>query len=343
MTTSFPLGFLWPAMLWLLLMLPLLVWLYLRLMNGRKKLALHYTSLTLVREAMASGSQTRRHIPPVLALLALTVMLVATARPTARITMPTQQQTILLAVDVSGSMRATDVAPNRLVAAQNAAKAFLQGLPRDVKVGIVTFAGSAQVALVPTTDRDELASAIEHFQLQRGTAIGNGIVLSLAALLPGSGIDLAALTDKAPSKPFERPLVPLAPGSHTSAAIILLTDGQRTSGVDSLEAAQLAADRGVRVYTVGVGTANGDTIAYEGWSMRVQLDEEVLRNIALKTGAEYFYAGNAQDLKQVYQRLSSRLTAEKKETEITAVLALMAAVFSILASALSVAWFNRVL
>lgn len=330
-------------MLWLLLLLPFLVWLYVRMLKSRKKQALGYSNLALVRQALGSGPQYRRHLPAMLMLAALALLLVAAARPTARLTLPTQQQTILLAVDVSGSMRATDVAPNRLVASQNAAKAFLESLPRDVKVGIVTFAHSAQVALAPTTERDDLLSAIDHFQLQRGTAIGNGIVLSLAALLPGTGIDLTALSDPDKARPVEKPLVPQAPGSYTSAAIILLTDGQRTSGIDTMEAAQLAADRGVRIYTVGVGTAGGDTVAYEGLSMHVQLDEEVLRNVASKTGADYFYAGNAQELTTVYQRLSSRLTAEKKETEVTAFFALLASTLLLVAAALSLRWFQRVL
>jgi Ca-activated chloride channel family protein len=280
-------------------------------------------------------------------------MLLAAARPLAVISLPMQQETIILAMDVSGSMRATDVLPNRLVAAQNAAKAFLTELPRQIKVGIVAFAGSAQVAQIPTLNREDLVSAIDRFQLQRGTAIGNGIVLSLATLFPDAGIDLASLTygrdrqrgtslDQAP-KEAKKDFTPVAPGSYGSAAIILLTDGQRTTGVDSLEAAKIAADRGVRVYTVGVGTVNGETIGFEGWSMRVRLDEETLKAIAHRTQGEYFYAGTAADLKKVYETLSSRLTVEKKETEISALLALVAAILAMASAGLSLLWFNRIL
>ena len=134
----------------------------------------------------------------------------------------------------------------------------------------------------------------------------------------------------------------MAPGSYSSAAIILLTDGQRTTGVDSLEAAKLAADRGVRVYTVGIGTVSGETIGFEGWSMRVKLDEDTLKKIALQTQADYFYAGNAESLKKVYESLSTRLTVEKKETEISGLLALLAALLAITAAALSILWFNRI-
>ena len=349
---TMPVTFLWPTLLWLLLALPLMVLLYVWLLKRKKKMALRFASLSIVREAMGKGPGVRRHIPPLLFLIALTAMLLAAARPFAVVVLPSQQETIMLAMDVSGSMRATDVAPSRIVAAQNAAKAFLAALPRDVKVGIVAFAGSAQVAQIPTLNREDLVSAIDRFQLQRATAIGNGIVLSLATLFPDAGIDLSAMqfgqrqkgvSIDQPQKEVKQPFVPVAPGSYTSAAIILLTDGQRTTGVDSMEAAKMAADRGVRVYTVGIGTVTGETIGFEGWSMRVKLDEETLKAIANKTQADYFYAGTAADLKKVYETLSSRLTMEKKETEVSGLLALAAAVLAIAAAALSMLWFNRIM
>lgn len=350
---NLPVTFLWPDLLWLLLAVPLLVAVYVWLLRRKKKLALRYASLVVVREAMGSGPQLRRHIPPLLFLFAIAAMLLAAARPFAVVTLPMQQETIMLAIDVSGSMRAADVLPNRLVAAQNAAKAFLTELPRGVKVGIVAFGGSAQVAQIPTLNREDLVSTIDLFQLQRGTAIGNGIVVSLTALFPDAGIDLRDMDERGErqrgvaideeTQGDKKTFVPVAPGSYTSAAIILLTDGQRTTGVDSLEAAKLAADMGVRVYTVGVGTVTGETIGFEGWSMRVRLDEETLKAIASKTEADYFYAGSAADLKKVYETLSSRLTVEKKDTEISALLALAAAVLAIVSAALSLLWFNRIL
>ena len=344
--------FLWPQFLWLAAALPLLVLLYVWLMRRRKKFALRYASLSIVKDAMSARQSFKRHIPPLLFLLALAAMVVTMARPVAVVTLPSNQQTIILAMDVSGSMRATDVLPSRLVAAQTAAKSFIAELPRHVKVGIVAFAGSAQVAQLPTTNREDLVTAIDRFQLQRATATGNAIVISLATLFPDDGIDLQQLqTGRDRQKGFsideehkprkERP--PVAPGSYTSAAIIMLTDGQRTTGVDPLDAAKLAADRGVRVYTVGIGTVEGETIGFEGWSMRVRLDEETLKAIAQKTNAEYFYAGTAQDLKKVYDSLSSRLTVEKKETEVSALFAMAAAALALLSAALSVLWFNRIL
>jgi Ca-activated chloride channel family protein len=353
-----PMTFLWPQFLWLLLLLPMLVLLYIWLLRRKKKMALRYASLSIVREAMGKGQSFRRHIPPLLFLLSLAAMLVASSRPFAVVTLPSDQQTIILAMDVSGSMRATDVKPNRLVASQDAAKAFLAELPRNVRVGVVAFAGTASVVQPATLSREDLVTAIDKFQLQRGTAIGNGIVVSLAELFPDDGIDIASMQagrDRQRGVAIDqpqsfgkdgkerKPFVPVAPGSYTSAAIILLTDGQRTTGVDSMDAAKAAADRGVRIYTVGVGTVEGETIGFEGWSMRVRLDEETLKSIARNTQAEYFYAGTAADLKKVYQSLSSRLTVVKKETEISGLLALVAAAFALLSAGLSLAWFNRIL
>ena len=237
-----PMIFLWPEFLWLLMLLPLLVLLYVWLLRRKKKMALRYASLSIVREAMGKGQSIRRHIPPLLFLLSLAVMLVASSRPFAVITLPSDQQTIMLAMDVSGSMRATDVKPNRLVASQDAAKAFLAELPRNVRVGIVAFAGTASVVQPPTLSREDLVVAIDKFQLQRGTAIGNGIMVSLAELFPGAGIDLESMEtgrERKRGTPLDlagkndastkKAFTPVAAGSYDSGAIILLTDGQATA------------------------------------------------------------------------------------------------------------------
>ena len=339
--------FIWPEMLWGLLAVPLLVLLYVWLLRRRKKTALRYASLSLVKEAIGKSLAWRRHLPPALLLTAITALLIAAARPAAVITLPSAEKTIVLAIDVSGSMRATDVLPDRFTAAKEAAKAFVADLPRTVRIAVVQFAGTAAVVQAPTLSRDDVLASIDRFQMQRGTAIGSGIVLSLATLFPDAGIDLSQITGQRamPSAPGEKPkpeFTPVAPGSYGSAAIILLTDGQRTVGPDPIEAAKMSADRGVRIYTVGVGTKEGETIGFEGWSMRVRLDEETLKNIANMTRADYFYAGTAADLKQVYQGLSTRLIVEKKETEISALFAAAGALLVVLAAGLSVWWFGRV-
>jgi Ca-activated chloride channel homolog len=341
-------SFLWQEALWGLLGLPLLVWAYVWVLRRRKKSVLTWASLGIVKEAMAGQRPWRRHVPPALLLLALAALLVATARPTAVVTLPLIEQTVILAMDVSGSMRATDVEPNRLVASQNAAKSFLAELPRAVRVGVVSFAGTAAIVQPPTLSREDVIAAIDRFQLQRATAIGSGIVLSLAAIFPDAGIDLSQVTGQRMmpralgEKQAEKEFTPVEPGSYSSAAIILLTDGQRTTGPDSMDAAKMAADRGVKIYTVGIGTKEGDTIGFEGWSMRVRLDEETLKQVASATRAEYFYAGTAVDLKKVYQSLGSRLSAQKKETEITALFAALGALLALAAATLSLWWFGRV-
>jgi Ca-activated chloride channel family protein len=341
--------FMWPEMLWLLLLLPALIALYVFVLRRKKKFALRYASLDLVKEAMGTRIGFRRHIPPLLFLIALAALILAIARPQAVITLPSQHETVILAMDVSGSMRARDVEPNRLVAAQNAAKAFVGEQPENVRIGVVAFAGTATVAQAPTRNREDVIAAIERFQLQRATAIGSAILVSLATLFPNTGIDVATFSYDAakknlpPGTPGAPAVKPVPPGSYTSAVIILLTDGQRTTGPDSIQAARLAADRGVRIFTVGVGTTSGETIGFEGWSMHVRLDEETLKTIADLTRGEYFYAGNAVDLKKVYQTLNSKLVLETKKTEITALFAAVAGIIAVISALLSLLWFNRIL
>jgi Ca-activated chloride channel family protein len=347
MKNPLPLTFIWPELLWLLVAIPLLMLLYVWLLRRRKRTALRYANLALVRQAMGRSAAWRRHVPPLLMLVAIAALLLAAARPAAVISLPSNQETIVLAMDVSGSMRATDVKPNRLIASQDAAKAFIAELPRSVRIAVVSFAGTAAVVQAPTLSRDDVVAAIDRFQLQRATAIGSGIVLSLATLFPDAGIDLSQITGQRamPPGPNDKPkpdFQPVEPGSYASAAIILLTDGQRTTGPDPVEAAKMAADRGVRVYTVGIGTKDGETIGFEGWSMRVRLDEDTLKSIAQITRADYFYAGTAEDLKKVYQGLSTRIAVEKKETEISALFAVLGALFVVTAAGLSVWWFGRV-
>ncbi len=345
--------FLWPDTLWLLMVVPALVALYVLLLRRKKKAALRYASLSLLKEAMGAGQRFRRHVPPLLFLLGLTTLIAAVARPAAIVTLPTQQQTIILAMDVSGSMRATDVEPNRLVAAQQAAKAFVADLPHSVRVGVVSFAGTAAVVQPPTHNREDILAAIDRFQPQRGTAIGSGIILSLATIFPDAGIDvsdsiygrnaLRSLPLDPGRTPEKKEFTRVPPGSYASAAIVLLTDGQRTTGPDSLEAARMAADRGVRIFTVGVGTPKGAVIGFEGWSFHARLDEDTLKAIADLTRGEYSRAGTATDLKKIYRNLSARLVFEKRQTEITALFSAAAAALVLLSALLSLLWFNRIL
>ena len=333
-------------MLWLLAAVPALVAAYVFILRRKKKFAVRYSSLALIREAMGPSQTWRRHVPPLLMLLALATMIVAIARPNAVVTLPSQHETVILAMDVSGSMRATDVEPNRLAAAQTAAKAFIADQPESVRIGIVAFAGTATVAQAPTRNKEDLFAAIDRFQLQRATAIGSAIIVSLATLFPDGGYDVASFSygaERERKKPAAPNFPPVPPGSYGSAVIILLTDGQRTAGPDSLQAARLAAERGVRIYTVGVGTPEGKVIGIEGWSMHVRLDEETLKAIADLTRGEYFYAGNAVDLKKIYKALNSRFVMETKKTEVGALFTAAAGLLVLLGALLSLAWFNRIL
>jgi len=261
-----------------------------------------------------------------------------------------------MAMDVSLSMRAADIEPTRLAAAQAAAKAFVQNQPGDVRVGIVTFAGTATVVQPPTRSKDDLVAAIDRFQLQLHTAIGSGLLVSLGALFPDEEIDLeqasfgsamgrergkALPSGRTAASPPKKPFTPVAPGSYASGAIILLTDGRRTIGPDPLDIAKMAADHGVRVYTVGFGTANGAMVGIEGMSIYMRFDEATLKSIAEITKGEYFYAGTATDLQKIYETLNAKLVLEKKGTEISMLFAALAALLTLAAATLSVLWFHR--
>lgn len=349
--------FLWPQMLWLSLAVPAIVIAYFLLLRRKKKLALRYASLTMVQEAMGATRRFRRHIPPLIFLLALISMIAAVARPAAVVTLPYQYETVVLAIDASGSMKAADVSPTRIAAAQAAARSFVADQPRSTRLALVSFAATASVVQPPTLNREEILAALDRIQLQRGTAIGSGILISLKILFPDLEFDLRSANPRPggareaargasldePAKGKSPDAQPVAPGSYGSAAIILLSDGQTTAGPDPIESARIAAERGVRVYTVGIGTVGGEILGAEGWSMRVRLDEEALKTIANVTKAEYFYAGTATDLGKIYKALNSRLFLEKKATEVTALFAAAGAVLAMLSGMLSLLWFNRIL
>jgi len=347
--------FLWSDLLWLLLIVPLLIAAYVFVLRRRKKAAVRYASLSLVRDAIGPRQWLRRHLPAALLLLAVVCALLGVARPTAVFTLPTAHQTIVLAIDVSRSLRATDIKPSRLGAAQNAVKAFIKDLPRNVRVGLVTFAGTAAVVQTPTQNRQDLIAAVDRFQLQRQTATGTGLLMALSLLLPDAGIDLegelfdsrfsrrsgaAPLNASRGSKGKE--FKPVPPGSYTAGAIVLLSDGRRTTGPDPLVAGKMAAERGVRVHTVGFGTKEGGPVDFEDEVIYMRFDEEALKAIAGITEGEYFHASSATDLHQVYRNLTAKLALERRETELTAFFGAMAALLALVAAVLSLLWFHRV-
>jgi Ca-activated chloride channel family protein len=350
-------SFIWVNMLWLLLIVPVVVVIYVILYRRKRKEAQRYANLSIVRQAMESGLAYKRHIPPVLFLLALILMIAAIARPTATLTLGSDSATVMLAMDVSGSMRATDVDPNRILAAKAAAKAFVERQPRNVKIGVVAFSGTALLVQAPTSVRDDIAKAIDALELQRGTAVGSGLLVSLATLFPNEHINVSD-KDKDPAMATatqasgdknqtaasnQAAPEPVPAGSNNAASIILLTDGSSNAGPNPVAVAEKVANHGVRVYTVGFGTTEGIKVSFAGRSTRAELDEDSLKKVADITKGQYFHATSATDLKAIYENLKAKSTNETKETEITAFFAAAAALLAVISALLSMLWFNRLI
>jgi Ca-activated chloride channel family protein len=371
LTGFFPhIGFLWPSFLWGLLLVPVIAGVYVLLLRRRKRGALNYASVAMVKRAVGVTGW-RRHVPPVLMLGALTLLMIAVARPTAEVSLPSTRATVMLAMDVSGSMRAADVTPSRIEAAQAAAKQYVKDQPKDVQIGIVAFAATALLVQNPTTDRTSLNAAIDRFELQRGTAVGSGILVSLSTLFPQDDFPISnfngggfgrgnggagfagnndfgnrfagrALGNK--RGPVDKAKhVPVEPGSYKNAVIILLTDGATNAGYDPLQAARIASEYGVKVYTVGFGSTRGSIVGFGGFQMRAQIDEESLKKIADMTRGRYFHAASADELKAVYNVLSKQLIIETQQMEITSFFAAAAALLMLVSAGLSLAWFGRIL
>lgn len=353
--------FLWPHALWFLLALPLLVVGYLAQLRRHRRQALRFASLGVVNEALRGRGSFRAHLPPALFLAALAAMLLAMARPTATVNLPSMHGTVILAMDISGSMRAQDIPPSRLEAAQAAAREFAKAQPSGVRIGVVAFAATATLVQAPTQDRGQILAAIDRFRPQYGTAVGNGILASLSAIFEGRHFDLGPVegqlpggSDPAAAAPLGAPSgtapdsggalpAPVAPGSYRSAAIILLSDGQTNTGPSPMAAARMSADLGVRIFTVGLGTVDGQVLRFGGWAMRAQLDEATLKNISDLTQGRYYRADSADRLRSVYRLIGSQFSMEKQETEVSALFAGLAALLSLAAAGLSLWWFGRLL
>lgn len=341
-------SFLWPRMLWLLALVLLLAAAYFWLDGRRRRATVDYPALKTIGLAMRGNGGWRRHVSPLLTLLGLTALIFAIARPHAVLTLPSRIETVMLVVDLSGSMRAQDVKPSRIRAAQQAAKVLLQAQPSGVRVGVVAMAGTAAVAQAPSRRKDDVAAAIDRLQPQGGTALGNGLLIALTTLLPQTIPEAERLLNDDASPPKRPPAAasgePVAPGSYAAGAIVLFSDGESNAGPAALQAAQLAATHGVRIYTVGVGTTEGVVLTADGWSARVKLDEQVLKQVADATAADYFRLEEAGQLKRVYQTLNARLTLDKRDqVEVTAFFAALGALLAGCAGLLSLWWFGRVM
>ncbi len=336
--------FLWPSLLYLLFLIPLLIAAYVWALRRRRKFALRYSSLALFKGTVGRGPGLRRHIPPALYLLAIAAMIVALARPSSVVTLPAQEGMVILAIDVSGSMRAEDIKPNRIEAAKTAAKTFVERQDPTTRVGVVAFSGNAALVQPPTTDHDSAIQAIDRLTLGPRTAIGSAILTSMDSIFE------VLYNDPAPgrassSSPAPTPTpTPVPPGVYIPAIIILLTDGQSNSGPSPLEMARLAADRGIRIYTVGVGTPEGTIARFPGGAgggFRTALDEKTLKEIARVTDARYYYAKTETDLHSIYENLNTQVIIRTRRTEITFAFTALAAVLLLAGGALSLLWFNR--
>jgi Ca-activated chloride channel family protein len=331
------------------------------MLRRRRRFTVRYSSLALVRAALPRTSRWRRHIPFALFLLAVTSLVLAMGRPVAIAAVPAGTTTIILALDVSRSMCSTDVEPNRMVAAQEAALSFIRRQPPSTHIGIVAFAGFAATLQPPTSDQKALENVIQSVRFERRTAVGSGILKSLDAIsevLPSVAPSVSA-TGSGPE------VTPVASGAYAPAIIVVLTDGASNRGPLPEEAALQAAERGVRVYTIGYGTANGGAMNCSvqsgevdpwqggpdrfnespwggggggGGNFRRGIDEESLMKVAEITGGEYYAAESAAQLQQVFDDLPLSLIMRHEVTEISVAFAALGALFATLAVALSMLW-----
>lgn len=331
--------FTWPLMLSSLLLIPLLVWLYWRAQQRRQRLTTAYGTLGIVREAAGRRPLgRRRHLPPLCFLLGLIPLCIALARPVADVGVPHWEGTLILTFDVSGSMAATDLDPSRMEAAKAAAIEFVQRQPSTVRIGVVSFSDSGFAIQPPTNDQSVILAAIERLAPERGTSLAYGILTAIDTLLvrPEATRVYSDLTPTPTPSP-----TPAPPGSNRGAAIVLITDGENTAPPEPFEAAQLAADRGVRVYPIGIGSPAGAALEVEGFMVHTRLDEPTLQQIAQLTEGLYFNAANEEDLRTIYDELDPQFAIRTETMEITSILAGAGILLFLIGGTFSLAWFSR--
>jgi Ca-activated chloride channel family protein len=326
----------WPILLVLLVLVPVLAALYVLMQRRRQKYALRYASTSLVAQAVGRGPGLRRHIPAALYLLALTAMIVALARPHATIPVPSNTGTVILSVDVSGSMFAEDVAPNRMEATKKAMREFVNKQPDGIKIGVVSFSDFGALVAPPSRDRKPVLDAIARLRPQRGTNIGAGLQVALDAIF--EGVDGARPVTSSPNQPTPTPSADLKAPPST---IVLLSDGQSNTGPNPVQIADEAVKAGVKVYTIGIGTAQGTVLQIQGRNVFTRLDDTSLKQIADKTSGRYFEATDEKELSQIYDDLARERQIENEEQEVTFLLTGVALLISILAGGLGLLWFNR--
>jgi Ca-activated chloride channel family protein len=327
----------WPFALVLLVIVPIIIGLYVLQQRRRRKYALQYASVSLVAQAVGRGPGIKRHIPVALYMLALTAMIVALSRPHAVIPVPSNTGTVILTIDVSGSMMAEDVKPNRLEATKKAVKDFVSKQPSGVKLGIVAFSDNGFMVAPATTDHRTVLNALARLRPLRGTNMGDGLQLSIEAIALAGDSPQPTVTGARPGPtPTPVPAIKAPP-----ASIVLLSDGQSNRGRNVLDVAEDAVTAKIKVYTIGIGTERGAPVTIQGQTTLTVLDETSLRAVAERTGGRYFNAQNNEDLREIYDELSRERKFEDKEEEVTFLLTGAALILSIIAGGLGLLWFNR--
>lgn len=339
MSDKLPMSFIWPAMLVLLILVPILIGVYIIIQRKRRRVAGSFVNPGFTQGLVNRGPGFRRHIPPAVFLAGLAILLVGMARPVTVVSLPRVEGTVILAFDVSGSMAATDIKPTRLDASKAAVTNFVKGLPVTAQIGVVGFTDSGFSVQAPTNDQDAILSAIKRLTPQRGTSIGQGITASLNTIAAGNNPGPLAYSNLTP-QPTPSP-TPVPQGTYTSAVIILLTDGDNNENPDPLAVAQIAAQRGVRIYTVGIGSAAGTDVHVNGFTVHTQLDEATLQQISQITGGTYYNAQSAQDLQKIYSNLDPQLIIKPEKLEITSIFAGASILVMLTGGVFSLLWFNR--
>jgi Ca-activated chloride channel family protein len=339
---DFPMSFIWPPMLLSLLLIPLFVALYVRVQQRRRRLAASYGSFGLVQGATGHGLGLRRHVPPALFLVGLTLMMIALARPQTVVSLPRVEGTVILAFDVSGSMAADDLKPTRMEVAKAAARDFVQRQPPSVLIGVVAFSDSGFVVQAPTNDQEALFATINRLTPAHGTSLANGILASLNLIAAVEREPAPSLyTNLTPSASATLTPTPLPQGIYTPAVIVLLSDGENTVSPNPLTAVQMAVDRGVRIYTVGIGSAAGATLHIDGFTVHSQLDEAMLQQISLLTDGAYYNAENEEALRTIYENLSPQWVIKPEQMEVTSIFAGISILVLLIGGMFSLQWFSR--
>ena len=333
-------SFIWPVMLLWLILIPFAIVTYIFWQRRRKRILSAYSNLGFQQQGQGAKPGMRYHLPSAIFLVGAVFLVFAMARPQAVVSVPREEGTIILAFDVSGSMAATDLSPTRLDAAKAAAQEFVQRQPSSVQIGVVAFSDSGFTVQTPTNDQTVISAAIGRLTPQRGTSLANGINVSLAAINAATTGQGPLLYSNQTPQPTPTP-TPVPKGTVAPAVIILLTDGENNENPDPIGAAQTAATRGVRIYTVGIGSAAGTTLNINGFNVFTQLDEATLKQIAQITGGTYFNAESTQDLQTIYNKLNPQLSIKPEKMEITSLFAGASILVLLMGGFFSLLWFNR--